>query len=51
MRRSHRLVIAAAGAASLAAGLTAAAVNVTCYRGRHRYPPRVPIVRRPAHGP
>ncbi|HVS84054.1 MAG TPA: alkaline phosphatase family protein [Gaiellaceae bacterium] len=33
------------------AGLTAAAVNITCYRGRHRYAPKVPLVRRPAHGP
>jgi len=33
------------------AGLTTAAVNITCYRGRHRYPPKVPLVRRAAYGP
>ena len=35
------------------AGLTAAAVNITCYRGRteHRPTRRVPVLTRPAHGP
>ena len=33
------------------AGLVAAAVNITCYRGRHRHPPKVPIVARAAYGP
>jgi len=33
------------------AGLVAGAVNITCYRGRHRYPPIVPGLHRAAHGP
>jgi predicted AlkP superfamily pyrophosphatase or phosphodiesterase len=33
------------------AGLTAAAVNITCYRGRHPHAPTVPFLTRPAHGP
>ena len=33
------------------AGLTAAAINVTCYRGRHPHRPTVPFLTRPAHGP
>ena len=35
------------------AGLTAAAVNITCYRGRTEHLPtrRVPVLTRPAHGP
>ena len=33
------------------AGLTAAAVNITCYRGRHPHIPTVPILTRPAYGP
>jgi hypothetical protein len=33
------------------AGLVAAAVNITCYRGRHRYRPAVPGFRRAAYGP
>ena len=33
------------------AGLTAAAVNITCYRGRHAHRPTVPFLTRPAHGP
>jgi hypothetical protein len=33
------------------AGLTAAAVNVTCYRGRTRHRPTVPGLSRPAFGP
>ena len=33
------------------AGLTAAAINVTCYRGRHAHRPTVPFLTRPAHGP
>jgi hypothetical protein len=33
------------------AGLEAAAVNITCYRGRHRYLPTVPGLTRAAHGP
>jgi predicted AlkP superfamily pyrophosphatase or phosphodiesterase len=33
------------------AGLTAAAVNITCYRGRHRYMPTVPGFAPPAFGP
>ena len=33
------------------AGLVAAAVNITCYRGRHRYLPTVPGLNRPAFGP
>ena len=33
------------------AGLVAGAVNITCYRGRHRYRPTVPGLRRAAYGP
>jgi hypothetical protein len=33
------------------AGLVAAAVNITCYRGRHRYLPTVPGMNRAAYGP
>ena len=33
------------------AGLTAAAVNITCYRGRHRHLPTLPWVTKPAFGP
>ena len=33
------------------AGLTAAAINVTCYRGRHPHTPTVPFLTRPAYGP
>jgi predicted AlkP superfamily pyrophosphatase or phosphodiesterase len=33
------------------AGLVAAAVNITCYRGRHRYVTTLPGVRRAAYGP
>ena len=33
------------------AGLTAAAVNVTCYRGRTRHLPLIPGFVRPAYGP
>jgi predicted AlkP superfamily pyrophosphatase or phosphodiesterase len=33
------------------AGLTAAAVNVTCYRGRNRHLPLLPGLVRPAYGP
>ena len=33
------------------AGLTTAAVNVTCYRGRTRHRPTVPGLARPAYGP
>jgi predicted AlkP superfamily pyrophosphatase or phosphodiesterase len=33
------------------AGLVSAAVNITCYRGRHRYSPTVPGVSRAAYGP
>jgi hypothetical protein len=33
------------------AGLVAAAVNVTCYRGRHRHLPTLPWVTRAAFGP
>jgi predicted AlkP superfamily pyrophosphatase or phosphodiesterase len=33
------------------AGLVAAAVNITCYRGRHRYSPKLPGVSRAAYGP
>ena len=33
------------------AGLTAAAVNITCYRGRHPHSPTVPFLTRPALGP
>ena len=33
------------------AGLTAAAVNITCYRGRHPHRPTVPFLTRPAYGP
>jgi type I phosphodiesterase/nucleotide pyrophosphatase len=33
------------------AGFTAAAVNVTCYRGRTAHRPTVPGLVRPAHGP
>ena len=33
------------------AGLTAAAINITCYRGRYPHGPTVPFLTRPAHGP
>src|SRR3954468_19627523 len=33
------------------AGFVAAAVNITCYRGRHRHLTTLPGVRRAAHGP
>ena len=33
------------------AGLTAAAINITCYRGRHPHRPTVPFLTRRAHGP
>src|SRR6478736_10577789 len=33
------------------AGLVAGAVNITCYRGRHRYLPTVPGLNRAAFGP
>jgi predicted AlkP superfamily pyrophosphatase or phosphodiesterase len=33
------------------AGLVSAAVNITCYRGRHRYLPTLPGLHRAAHGP
>ncbi len=33
------------------AGLVAGAVNITCYRGRHRYLPTVPGLSRAVHGP
>jgi predicted AlkP superfamily pyrophosphatase or phosphodiesterase len=33
------------------AGFVAGAVNITCYRGRHRYLPTVPGLSRPAYGP
>ncbi|HZC74527.1 MAG TPA: nucleotide pyrophosphatase/phosphodiesterase family protein [Gaiellaceae bacterium] len=33
------------------AGLVAAAVNITCYRGRRRYLPTVPGLSHPAYGP
>jgi predicted AlkP superfamily pyrophosphatase or phosphodiesterase len=33
------------------AGHTAAAINITCYRGRHAHRPTVPFLTRPAHGP
>ena len=33
------------------AGFVAAAVNITCYRGRHRYLPTLPGVKRAAYGP
>ncbi len=33
------------------AGLVAAAVNITCYRGRHRHRPTLPWVTRAAYGP
>lgn len=33
------------------AGLTTAAVNITCYRGRTPHLPTVPILTRPAYGP
>ena len=33
------------------AGLTAGAINITCYRGRHPHRPTVPFLTRPAHGP
>jgi hypothetical protein len=33
------------------AGLTAAAVNITCYRGRTAHRPTVPFLTRPAFGP
>jgi hypothetical protein len=32
-------------------GLTAAAVNITCYRGRTPHRPTVPMLTRPAYGP
>src|SRR5262252_466297 len=32
-------------------GYVAGAVNITCYRGRHRYLPNVPGLNRPVHGP
>jgi predicted AlkP superfamily pyrophosphatase or phosphodiesterase len=32
-------------------GLVAAAVNITCYRGRTRYLPTVPLLTKPAYGP
>jgi predicted AlkP superfamily pyrophosphatase or phosphodiesterase len=32
-------------------GLTAAAINITCYRGRHPHRPTVPFLTREAHGP
>jgi hypothetical protein len=32
-------------------GLVAGAINITCYRGRTRYPPRLPGVTRAAFGP
>ena len=34
-----------------AAGIVAAAVNITCYRGPHEYLPTVPGLTRPAYGP
>jgi hypothetical protein len=33
------------------AGLVAGAVNITCYRGRHRYLPVLPGLKRAVHGP
>ena len=33
------------------AGLVAGAVNITCYRGRHRYLPTLPGLHRAAYGP
>jgi predicted AlkP superfamily pyrophosphatase or phosphodiesterase len=33
------------------AGLTAAAINITCYRGRHKHLPRIPGTARAAYGP
>ncbi|HEY1367679.1 MAG TPA: alkaline phosphatase family protein [Gaiellaceae bacterium] len=33
------------------AGLVTAAVNITCYRGRHRHLPTLPWVTKPAYGP
>ena len=33
------------------AGLVAGAVNITCYRGRHRYLPNLPGLNRAVHGP
>jgi predicted AlkP superfamily pyrophosphatase or phosphodiesterase len=33
------------------AGLTAGAINITCYRGRHAHRPTVPFLTRPAQGP
>src|SRR5439155_6880363 len=33
------------------AGLTAAAVNITCYRGRTKHQPTLPWVTKPAYGP
>ncbi len=32
-------------------GFTTGAINITCYRGGHRYVPKVPGLRRPVHGP
>lgn len=32
-------------------GLTAAAINITCYRGRTPHRPTVPVLTRPAYGP
>jgi predicted AlkP superfamily pyrophosphatase or phosphodiesterase len=32
-------------------GLVSAAVNITCYRGRHRYLPTLPGLHRAVHGP
>jgi hypothetical protein len=33
------------------AGFVSAAVNITCYRGRHRYVPTLPGLHRAVHGP
>jgi predicted AlkP superfamily pyrophosphatase or phosphodiesterase len=33
------------------AGFVAGAVNITCYRGRHRYLPKVPGLNQPVQGP
>jgi len=33
------------------AGFVAGAINITCYRGRHRYAATVPALRRAVHGP
>jgi Type I phosphodiesterase / nucleotide pyrophosphatase len=33
------------------AGLVAAAINITCYRGRTKYLPKLPWVTKPAYGP